>query len=70
VDPLDVTFHEDECQIRQGHGPENFAVLRKIALALFKRETSLKTSIAQKKKAAGWNHEYGLNVLAVGLPEA
>jgi predicted transposase YbfD/YdcC len=29
---LDVTFHEDECRIRSLHSPQNFALLRRIAL--------------------------------------
>jgi len=66
---LDVTFAEDRCRIRQGHAAENFALLRKLALALFKQETTLKTSIAQKKKAAGWDHNYGLRVLTAGVPD-
>ncbi len=64
---LDVTFREDDCRIR--NGAENLALLRKLALILFKQETSLKTSIRQKKKAAGWDHEYALRVLTAGFPE-
>jgi predicted transposase YbfD/YdcC len=66
---LDVTFREDSCRIHDGHAAENFALLRKIALALFKQETSTKTSVALKKKSAGWDHTYGLKVLAAGFPE-
>jgi predicted transposase YbfD/YdcC len=29
---LDVTFHEDECRIHSLHSPQNFALLRRIAL--------------------------------------
>lgn len=29
---LDVTFDEDACRIRTGHAPQNFALLRRIAL--------------------------------------
>lgn len=64
---LDVTFNEDRCRIREGHAAENFALLRKLALTLFKCETSLKMSIALKKKSAAWDHNYGLKVLAAGF---
>ena len=30
---LDVAFREDECRIRTGHAPENFAILRHLALS-------------------------------------
>jgi len=37
---LDVSFREDECRIRKDNAPENFAVLRHIALNMIKKETS------------------------------
>ena len=66
---LDVTFNEDRGRIRQGHAAQNLALLRKLALTLFKNEKTLKTSIAQKKKVAGWDHAYALRVMTAGLPE-
>ena len=33
---LDIAFREDESRIRKGNGPQNFAVLRHIALNLLK----------------------------------
>jgi len=65
---LDVTFNEDRCRIRQGHAAQNLALLRKLALALFKNEKTLKTSISQKKKVAGWDHAYAFRVMTAGLP--
>jgi predicted transposase YbfD/YdcC len=37
---LDVSFREDERRIRKDHAPDNFAVLRHIALNMIKKETS------------------------------
>ena len=37
---LDVTFHEDESRIRSLHSPQNFALLRRIALNALERESS------------------------------
>jgi predicted transposase YbfD/YdcC len=54
---LDVTFREDECRIRKGHGPENFAILRHIARNLLQQESS-KKSIKQKQLRAGWDERY------------
>lgn len=61
---LDVTFREDESRIRKDNAPENFAVLRHIALNMIKKETSLKKSIKSKRLRAGWDNEYLLKVLA------
>jgi predicted transposase YbfD/YdcC len=33
---LDLVFREDDSRIRKGHAPENFAMLRHIALNLLK----------------------------------
>jgi predicted transposase YbfD/YdcC len=39
---LDVSFREDESRIRKGKAPENFAVLRHIALNMIKKEKIFK----------------------------
>jgi predicted transposase YbfD/YdcC len=62
---LDVTFREDESRIRMGHGPENFAILRHIALNLLREETSFKGSIKTKRLKCGWNDAYLAKVLNV-----
>jgi predicted transposase YbfD/YdcC len=61
---LDVTFREDESRIRKDNAPENFAVLRHIALNMIKRETTLKKSIKSKRLRAGWDNAFLLKVLA------
>lgn len=55
---LDMAFREDESRIRKGHAPENFAVLRHIALNLIKNEASFKGSINTKQLKAAWNKKY------------
>jgi len=55
---LDFTFREDESRIRKDNAPENFAVLRHMALNLLKRETSFKKSIKAKRLKAGWDNDY------------
>ena len=55
---LDVAFREDECRVRLGHGPENFAVLRHIALNLLRQDTHTKLGIHNKRLKAGWDDTY------------
>jgi len=64
---LDVTFHEDECRIRSLHSPQNFALLRRIALNALERETSFRRSIRQKSRRAAMNDQYMLSVLAAAV---
>lgn len=60
---LDVTFNEDSSRIRAGYSPDNFALLRRIALNALNRETTLKRSLPQKRKRAAMNDQYMVTVL-------
>ena len=60
---LDAAFREDDSRLRKGHGPENFAVLRHIALNLLKQEGG-KLGIKAKRLKAGWDNNFLSNVLA------
>lgn len=60
---LDVTFQEDQCRIRKGHGAENFSRLRRIALNLLRREKTVKASIRGKRKLGGWDHDFLLQLI-------
>ena len=61
---LDVALNEDHSRIRKDQAPENFAVLRHIALNLLKHEKTAKGGIHAKQLQAAWNQDYLLNVLA------
>lgn len=61
---LDVVFKEDQSRVRIGEAPENFSLLRKIALICLKKETSLKRGIQTKRLKAAWDSDYLLKVLA------
>ena len=60
---LDIAFREDESRIRKGHGAQNFAVLRHIALNLLKQEQTAKCGTQTKRLKAGWDTEYLRKVL-------
>jgi predicted transposase YbfD/YdcC len=66
---LDTTMHEDDCRIRKGHGPENFARLRRIALnqlrkvKLMRKEKEKKLSLRLKRKRCGWDHNFLLSAI-------
>jgi predicted transposase YbfD/YdcC len=61
---LDIAFDEDRCRVRKDHGPENFALLRHIALNLLKQEKTCQRSIKGKRLLAGWKEDYLFKVLA------
>jgi predicted transposase YbfD/YdcC len=60
---LDVSFHEDASRIANRHGAANFALLRKLALALLKRHPR-RDSIARKRKAAALDTDFLAEILA------
>ena len=60
---LDVSFREDQCRVRAGHGAENLSRLRRLALNLLKRDKSVKIGINGKRRKAGWDEHYLLRLL-------
>jgi predicted transposase YbfD/YdcC len=60
---LDIAFREDESRIRKGNGPQNFAVLRHIALNLLKQNSGSKLGIKNRRLRAGWDNDYLMAVL-------
>lgn len=66
---LDVGFREDESRIRTDHGPENLALLRKVAMNLAKSEHTKKKGIQAKRKRAAWDDAYLITLLQAGLPQ-
>jgi predicted transposase YbfD/YdcC len=60
---LDVTFREDDCRIRDKVAVRNFALLRKIAINLVTRHNNSRVSLKGRRKKAGWNNAYMLQIL-------
>jgi predicted transposase YbfD/YdcC len=61
---LDIAFNEDHSRVRKDNAPQNFAVLRHMALNLLKHEKTAKGGIKAKRLQCGWNVDYLLTVLA------
>ena len=61
---LDMAFREDASRVRKDHAPENFAILRHMALNLLKQDHSVKAGVKAKRLLAGWNDDFLLKVLS------
>ena len=59
---LDVEFKDDLSRYRTGHGAKNMAVVRRFALDLV-RSHKANGSIKTRRKRAGWNTDFLLQVL-------
>jgi predicted transposase YbfD/YdcC len=65
---LDVTFAEDKSRVRSDHGPENLAMLRRLALSILQNDATVKDSLKGKRQRAGWDDEFLLDLLTA-FPE-
>ena len=54
---LDVVRNEDQDRTRLGHGPNNLAILRHMALNVMQKDRS-KDSLRAKLQRAGWDNAY------------
>jgi predicted transposase YbfD/YdcC len=54
---MDVVFHDDLARLRTGHGPENMAIVKHMAMNLVQQATPT-TSLKNRRKLAGWDPSY------------
>ena len=54
---LDVVFHDDLARLRTGHGAENMATVKHMAINLL-RQAKPNTSLKNRRKLAAWNPDY------------
>jgi predicted transposase YbfD/YdcC len=59
---LDCAFKDDLSRYRSGHGAKNMAIVRRFALGLV-RANNEKGSVKTRRKQAGWNPEFLLQIL-------
>jgi predicted transposase YbfD/YdcC len=64
---LDVTFAEDKSRIRKENAPENFALLRRLALNILKQDIGDKRSVKRKRYLAGLDNDYLLKILSLAV---
>lgn len=57
---LDVVFDEDRARNRKDHGPENLAILRKLALNVLQRA---RPGISIRRKRSGWSNDFARSIL-------
>ena len=62
---LDIAFREDDSRVRSGHGQENLAILRRLALTLIKQDPQRKIGIKASRKRAGWDLDYTRRLLGL-----
>jgi len=60
---LDVAFREDDCRLHRGNAPENLALLNRLAVSILKHDRTLKAGVKCKRKRAGWDDGYLLQLL-------
>ncbi len=64
---LNVTMNEDHLRNRTGPGPENLAVMRRLALNLARvTEKEQTKSMSGRLKKPGWDHRYALKLISSG----
>ena len=61
---LDVAFGDDLSRYRTGHGAKNMAAVRRFALGLV-RANKAKGSVKTRRKSAGWNPDFLLQILQI-----
>jgi len=62
---LDVALREDDCRIRKDNAPQNFAVLRQIAVNILGKDKCVKLGMQNKQFLAAMDNNYLARVLAL-----
>ncbi|MCG5075725.1 transposase, partial [Paraburkholderia tagetis] len=62
---LDVAFGEDQCRVRVENAAQNFAILRRMALNLLKRDTTTKAGLKNRRLKASASDPYREKILGL-----
>ena len=60
---MDMVFRDDECRVRTDHAPANFCTIKHMAQNLIRLAPG-KTSLRQKRMAAGWDDDFLARLIA------
>ncbi len=60
---LDVIFGEDASRARKDHSPLNLGMLRRLALSILQKDTTVKDNLRGKRLRAGWDEAVLLQIL-------
>jgi predicted transposase YbfD/YdcC len=60
---LDVILAEDASRARKDHSPLNLGMLRRLALAILRHDTTVKDNLRGKRLRAGWDEEVLMQLL-------
>jgi predicted transposase YbfD/YdcC len=62
---LDMAFADDASRVRVGHGAENFAILRRLALNVIRQDHSKQGGVKARRLQAGWDTTYLLHLFSL-----
>jgi len=62
---LDVVFGEDQARMRLGNAAENFSILRRLALNLFRQDRSVKAGVKTRRLLAATDDAYRQKLLGL-----
>lgn len=60
---LDIAFNEDRLRTKDRNAVNNLALLNRLAVSLLRQDQTVKAGIKCKRKKAGWDDEYLLQLL-------
>jgi predicted transposase YbfD/YdcC len=55
---LDMAFDEDWSRVRRDNAALNLAAIRRLAVSILRKNTTLKVGVANRRRAAGWNRAF------------
>ena len=64
---LDVVLHEDAVRVRAGPGAQNLAVVRRVALAALKADTTFQASMPRRVRQAAHDDAYRTHLLTLAI---